>query len=370
VKKLTEIFLATMNEAIFDQPKAVRVGEELNTAQLEAYLKKQMPKLRGSLHVQQFPSGYSNLTYFLQFGERELVLRRPPFGAKIKTAHDMAREYKILTALINVYPKVPRPLLYCDDESILGAPFYVMERIKGVILRARPPAGISLSPERMRRLSESCIDNLVAIHRIDHAKAGLSDLGKPEGYIERQIRGWTQRYQNSRTGDIPEMEHVAEWLNASLPVESGAALIHNDYKYDNLVLDPDDLANIIAVLDWEMATIGDPLMDLGTALSLWIEPNDPPEMQMFGLTALPGNLSREEIVSRYARTSGREISDMVFYYVYGLFKLAVIVQQIYHRYKQGLTHDKRFAPLIHVVRACAKMAALAAAKKRITRFRE
>ncbi len=359
-----------MSKEPLDQPQAIRAGEELNTAQLEAYLKKHLPDLRGPLLVQQFPSGYSNLTYFLQFGERELVLRRSPFGAKIKTAHDMAREYRILANLIQVYSKVPKPLLYCDDEAIIGAPFYVMERVKGVILRVKPPAGISLSPELMRRLSESCIDNLVAIHRIDYVKAGLSDLGKPEGYVERQIRGWTQRYQNSRTDEIPEMEHVAEWLNANLPVESGAALIHNDYKYDNLVLDPEDLSKIIAVLDWEMATIGDPLMDLGTTLSLWIEAGDPPEMQMFGLTALPGNLSREEIVSCYARKSGREISDMVFYYVYGLFKLAVIVQQIYHRYKQGLTHDKRFAPLIHVVRACGKMAALAMAKKRITRLQE
>ncbi|MCI0693294.1 phosphotransferase family protein [candidate division KSB1 bacterium] len=357
-----------MNE--LDQPRAIRAGEELNTNQLEAYLKAKLSELLGSLAIQQFPSGYSNLTYLLRFGERELVLRRPPFGAKIKTAHDMAREYRILTNLIQVYPKVPMPLLYCDDESIIGAPFYVMERVKGVILRAKPPAGINLSPELMRRLSGSCIDNLVAIHRIDYGEAGLSGLGKPEGYVERQIRGWTQRYQNARTDDIPEIDRVIEWLNANLPAESGAALIHNDYKYDNLVLDPDDLSNLIAVLDWEMATIGDPLMDLGTTLSLWIEADDPPEVMMFGLTALPGNLNREQLVERYAQKSGRDIPHVVFYYVYGLFKIAVIVQQIYSRYKQGLTHDKRFAPLIHVVRACGKMAVLAMAKKRITRLWE
>jgi aminoglycoside phosphotransferase (APT) family kinase protein len=357
-----------MNETNTDQPKAIRAGEELNAALLEAYLKKEMPELRGSLLVQQFPSGYSNLTYLLQFGERELVLRRPPFGAKIKTAHDMAREYRILAGLINIYPKVPRPLLYCDDESIVGAPFYVMERVKGVILRAKPPAGINLSPELMRRLSESCIDNLVAIHRSDYVNAGLSDLGKPEGYVERQIRSWMQRYQNARTDDIPEIENVITWLNANMPAESGVALIHNDYKYDNLVLNPNDFSNIIAVLDWEMATIGDPLMDLGTTLAYWIEPDDPPEMQMFGLTALPGNLNRAQLVERYSEARGLEISPFVFYYVYGLFKIAVIGQQIYHRYKQGLTQDKRFAPLIHLVRACGKMAALAIAKNRITRL--
>lgn len=359
-----------MDKDFFDQPCAIRTGEELNTAQLEAYLKKQLPDLHGSLLVQQFPSGYSNLTYSLQFGERDLVLRRPPFGAKIKPAHDMGREYRILVGLINLYSKVSRPLLYCDDESIIGAPFYVMERVKGVILRAKPPAGISLSPELMRRLSESCIDNLAEIHQIDYAQAGLYELAKPEGYVERQIHGWTQRYQNARTDHVADIENVATWLSANLPTESGVALIHNDYKYDNLVLDPNDLSNIMAVLDWEMATIGDPLMDLGTTLGYWIEPDDPPEMQMFGLTALPGNLNRAQLVERYAQKSGRDIPHVVFYYVYGLFKIAVIVQQIYHRYKRGLTHDKRFAPLIHLVRACGNMAALAMAKKRITRLSE
>jgi aminoglycoside phosphotransferase (APT) family kinase protein len=357
-----------MNEEILDQPQAIRAGEELNAAQLEAYLKKEMPELRGSLHLQQFPSGYSNLTYSLQFGEKELVVRRPPFGAKIKTAHDMAREYRILSSLIKAYPKVPRPLLYCDDESIIGAPFYVMERVKGVILRAKPPAGINLSPELMRRLSEACIDNLAEIHQIDFAQAGLHDLGKPEGYVERQIRGWTQRYQNARTDDVPEIERAIEWLHANLLPQSGAALIHNDYKYDNLVLDPNDLSNLIAVLDWEMATIGDPLMDLGTTLGYWIEPDDPPEMRMFGLTTLPGNLNRAQLVERYGKISGRETSQIVFYYVYGLFKIAVIVQQIYFRYRQGLTQDKRFAPLIDLVRASGKMATLAMLKQRITRL--
>ncbi len=357
-----------MNKLRLDQPQNIRSGEELNIAQLEAYLKQQIPEICGALQIQQFPSGYSNLTYCLQFGERELVLRRPPFGAKIKTVHDMAREYRILSGLIQAYPKVPRPLLYCDDESIIGAPFYVMARVKGVILRAQPPAGMNLSPELMRRLSESCIDNLVEMHQIDFARASLSELGKPEGYVERQIRGWTLRYQNSRTDEIPEIERVIEWLNANLPPKSNAALIHNDYKYDNLVLDPDDLSQIIAVLDWEMATIGDPLMDLGTTLGYWIEPDDPPEMKMFGLTHLPGNLNREQLAARYTEKSGREIYNIVFYYVYGVFKISVIVQQIYFRYKQGLTQDKRFAPLLHVVRACGKTAQAAIEKNRITRL--
>jgi aminoglycoside phosphotransferase (APT) family kinase protein len=357
-----------MNKLRLDQPQNIRSGEEPNVEQLEAYIKQQIPELRGALQIQQFPSGYSNLTYCLQFGERELVLRRPPFGAKIKTAHDMAREYRILSGLIQTYPKVPRPLLYCDDESIIGTSFYVMERVKGVILRAQPPAGINLSPELMRRLSESCIDNLAQIHRIDYAGAGFGELGRPEGYVERQIRGWAQRYQNARTDEILEIERVIEWLNANLPPETGATLIHNDYKYDNLVLDPNDLSKIIAVLDWEMAAIGDPLMDLGTTLGYWVEPNDPPEMKMFGLTHLPGNLTREQLAKRYAEKSGRVISNIMFYYVYGLFKISVIVQQIYFRYKQGLTQDNRFAPLLHVVRACEKTAQAAIEKNRITRL--
>jgi aminoglycoside phosphotransferase (APT) family kinase protein len=357
-----------MNEIILDQPQAIRAGEELNTHQLEVYLKANIPGLHDALVIRQFPSGYSNLTYFLKFGERELVLRRPPFGAKIKTAHDMLREYRILSGLFEVYPKVPRPLLHCDDESIIGAPFYIMERVKGVILRAQPPSGINLSPESMRRLSESCIDNLAAIHRIDYVKTGLSDLGKPEGYVERQIRGWTQRYQNAKTDDVKEIDEVIEWLHKNLPTDSGAALIHNDYKYDNLVLDPNDLANIFAVLDWEMATIGDPLMDLGTTLGYWIEPDDPAEIRLFGLTALPGNLNREQLVARYLEKSGSEIPNVVFYYVYGLFKIAVIVQQIYSRYQRGLTQDKRFASLAQVVRACGKTAAVAIARGRITRL--
>ena len=354
-----------MNKLRIDQPQNIRSGEELNTAQLEAYLKKQIPDLRDVLQIQQFPSGYSNLTYSLKFDERELVLRRPPFGAKIKTAHDMAREYRILAGLIQTYPKVPRPLLYCDDDSIIGAPFYVMERVKGVILRAQPPAGINLSPELMRRLSEACIDNLVEIHQIDFTKTDLRDLAKPEGYVERQIRGWTQRYQNARTDEIPEIERVIAWLNSNLPPVSGTALIHNDYKYDNLVLDPNDLSQIIAVLDWEMATIGDPLLDLGTTLGYWVEADDPPEMKMFGLTHLPGNLKREQLANRYAEKSGREISNLVFYYVFGLFKIAVIVQQIYSRYRQGHTNDARFASLLHVVQACGKMAARAMDQNRI-----
>lgn len=298
-----------------------------------------------------------------------MVLRRPPIGVRIKSAHDMGREFRILSGLQGVYAQAPKPLVFCEDESVLGAPFYVMERVTGVILRAQPSTGMVLTPELMRRLSESFIDNLAAIHAVDCAAAGLSDLGRPEGYVARQVEGWTKRYLNARTDDIAEMEELATWLDLHRPAtEAGACLIHNDYKYDNLVLDPENLPHVLATLDWEMSTLGDPLMDLGTALGYWAEAEDPPEWRerAFSVTTLPGNLSRGQLAERYAARSGRSVSEPVFYYAYGLFKIAVIVQQIYARYLQGLTKDERFAGLIEVVRAASRMAGRAIERGRIS----
>jgi aminoglycoside phosphotransferase (APT) family kinase protein len=350
-----------------DRPTTVRQGEELDTVKLEAYFSTRASDLKGPITVEQFPAGHSNLTFLLHVGERELVLRRPPFGAKIKTAHDMGREFRILSHLVDVYPRVPRPLLYCTDESVLGAPFYVMERLEGVILRAAAPAGLDLSPALMHALAENFVDNLVDIHRVDYEAAGLGDLGRPAGYVRRQIEGWTRRYHRARTDDVPAIERTAAWLAEHMPPEAGASLIHNDYKYDNLVLDPNQLSHIIGVLDWEMATIGDPLMDLGTTLGYWVDPDDSDQVRAmaFGLTALPGNLNRRELAQRYAERSGRDLSNILFYYVYALFKIAVIVQQIYARYKAGLTSDARFAPLIYVVRMLGQTAVLAIEKRRI-----
>ena len=355
---------------LLDQPQKTRPGEELDADKLEAWLRRALPDMGGPLEIAQFPKGYSNLTYSLRVGGRELVLRRPPFGAKIKTAHDMGREFRILSRLFAVYPKVPRPLAYCEDESVLGAPFYVMERVMGIILRAKPPQGLELTPTMMRRVSESFVDNLATIHAVDYAAAGLGDLGKPDGYVARQVEGWIKRYQNARTDDIPEMEHIAGWLAGHKPAEAGACLIHNDYKYDNLILDPQDISQIKAVLDWEMATLGDPLMDLGSTLGYWVDPDDPEDWQKqsFGVTTRTGNLNREELLERYAAKSGRAVSDPVFYYSYALFKIAVIVQQIYARYKQGLTQDARFAGLINLVRSASNTACLAIEKKRVARL--
>ncbi len=351
--------LRTPNEAALDRAGPVRFGEELPLERLGPYLREHLG-VQGEIVVEQFPAGHSNLTYLLRANGQEFVLRRPPFGAEsIARGHDMGREYRVLAGLSRVYPKVPRPLLFCEDRSVLGAPFYVMERVRGLILRRDPPPGLELSPPRMKALSEAFIDNLAEIHGLDLEAAGLDDLGRPQGYVRRQIEGWTERYRRARTDEIPEMERVARWLYEHLPPEQGAALIHNDYKYDNLVLDPHDLS-LRAVLDWEMATVGDPLMDLGTSLGYWVEPDDPDDLQgiRFGLTTLPGNLTRRELVERYARRTGRALSpeDALFYYVYGLFKIAVIAQQIYFRYVRGFSQDERFSQLIEGVRALARAA--------------
>ncbi|HJY29334.1 MAG TPA: phosphotransferase family protein [Pyrinomonadaceae bacterium] len=351
-----------------DRSSPVRAGEELPVEPLFKYLATHLPELSGPPVVEQFPSGFSNLTYLLRFRDRELVLRRPPIGAKIKTAHDMSREYRILSHLYPVYKKVPRPLLFCEDESILGAPFYVMERVEGIILRAKPPAQMDLSPAVMRTLSQTFIDNLGEIHELDYEAVGLGELGSPQGYVKRQVEGWTRRYYNARTDDVPAIERLADWLHANLPADSvKAALIHNDYKYDNLVLAPDDLGRVVAVLDWEMATIGDPLMDFGTSLGYWVEATDPEEWQRygFGLTALPGSLTRTELLEHYSRRTGRTISEPVFYFAYALLKIAVIVQQIYFRYQKGLTRDPRFAQLGGLVRACGELAQRAIERRRI-----
>jgi aminoglycoside phosphotransferase (APT) family kinase protein len=337
--------------ADLDGTAPVRPGEELPVGPLEAYLKRHLPDLDGSLTVEQFPHGHSNLTYLLRLGPTELVLRRPPFGNQVKTAHDMGREYRVLSRLNAVFPAAPRAHLYCEDESVLGAPFYVMERRRGVVLRKALPPTLVIDPATARRLGLCLIDTLAELHSLDFQAAGLGDLGKPQGYVARQVTGWSNRYTQARTDDLPALDRVARWLGEHLPPESGTALLHNDFKYDNLVLAPDDLTCIVAVLDWEMATVGDPLMDLGSSLGYWIEARDPEPLRRaaFGPTTLPGSLTRRELVERYQEKTGRAVPDALFYYCYGLFKLAVIVQQIYARYVRGHTRDPRFARLNEVV---------------------
>ncbi|HEX3125744.1 MAG TPA: phosphotransferase family protein [Thermoanaerobaculia bacterium] len=353
--------------------RPVRPGEELDAAPLEAWIRERLANLPPDMKIEQFPGGHSNLTYLLRFGDREIVLRRPPFGSKVKTAHDMGRELKVLSHLQGHYSKAPRTLAGCDDSSVIGAPFYLMERVRGVIFRdQRPPAGLDLSPERMRALSEAVVDGLAELHSVDYRAAGLGDFGRPEGYLERQVAGWRQRWEGSRTDEVPDVERAASWLSTHLPPGrplSESALVHNDYKYDNVVFAP-DLSEIVAVLDWEISTLGDPILDLGTSLGYWIDPDDDPGLRMLpaGPTTLPGNLRRVEVVERYAKATGRDVSDVVFHYVFGLFKIAVIAQQIYYRFKQGLTQDPRFAAMLPAVHLLGRTAVQAIDKGRIDRL--
>lgn len=344
---------------------AMRLGEELDVATLTDYLDRELGR-RGAVAIEQFPGGHSNLTYLVHHGDREYVLRRPPIGSKVKSAHDMGREVAVLSKLAPVYPRAPRVFAYESSGDVLGAPFYVMERRRGVILRRALPGALAGDPQRLRGLCELLVDALVDLHAVDYAAAGLADFGKPVGYIERQVTGWSERYRGSHTDDIAAMSEVAEWLAASRPADGAPALIHNDFKFDNVIFDP-ELGAITGVLDWEMATIGDPLMDLGTSLSYWAQASDPPSYHAlpFGPTATPGMMTRDEIARRYLERSGRPASSVVFYYVFGLFKTAVIAQQIYYRFAKGLTKDARFAAMIAAVRLLAEQARTAIANQHV-----
>jgi aminoglycoside phosphotransferase (APT) family kinase protein len=359
----------TLTDGLIDRPKSVRDGEELDTAALATWLRTHTDLLGANedVTVLQFPSGYSNLTYMLRLGSHEAVLRRPPFGNTVKTGHDMSREHTVLSKLAPVYPLAPKPLAYCADEAVIGAPFYLMERRRGVIIRRQPPKGMRIDPETARKLSIALIDGLADLHAIDWRAVGLGDFGKPEGYAQRQVDGWTRRWQQAKTEELPRLDAVAKWLAEHVPADADAdaALIHNDYKYDNVLLDADGLADgsagevrISAVLDWEMATIGSPRMDLGTTLAYWVEATDDPRVRAlaFGPTAVPGSLTRTQLLERYQARRGISVGDGTWYFVFGLFKIAVIIQQIYARYRKGSTQDPRFASLGYFVSMLAETA--------------
>ena len=326
----------------------MRPGEELDAEKLRAWLGGK------SVEIEQFPGGHSNLTYLVRMDGTEYVLRRPPFGSKVKSAHDMGREYRILSKLAPIWSKAPRPTAFCEDESVLGAKFYLMERRRGVILRKEVPAGMKIDP---RAVAFALVDTLAELHAIDWRAAGLGDLANPDGYLQRQISGWTRRWHDAKTDEIPELDQVAAWLAERMPQSPAASIIHNDFKHDNLIFD-DSVTRVTGVLDWEMATIGDPLADWGTSLSYWVQADDPQPLQMlrFGPTTLPGTPTREEITARYAEKSGRDVSNIQWYFIYGIFKGAVVGQQIYYRFKQGLTKDERFAMLLPLVQLSARRA--------------
>lgn len=334
-----------------DQASTIREGEELDVDAVDRYLKSQIDGLQGTPTIRQFPGGASNLTYLIAYPDQEFVLRRPPFGKKAKSAHDMGREFRILNQLNDGFPYCPKAYAHCTDESVIGAEFYVMERVPGVILRAELPPELGLQPDQTRELCKSFIDKFVDLHNVDYAACGLADLGKPEGYVQRQIEGWIDRYQKAATPDAPNWEPVMAWLRDKMPADHHKpGIVHNDYRFDNVILDPNNPMQIIGVLDWEMTTIGDPLMDLGNTLAYWIEAGDPQPMQLIRRqpSHAPGMLTRQEFADYYAERAGITIDNLDYYYTYGLFRLAGIVQQIYYRYYHGQTQDKRFASFIHM----------------------
>ncbi len=336
-----------------DNTIAVRPGEGLDHERLLAYLREQVPDLpEAPLLVRQYPSGASNLTYLLQIGPWEAVLRRPPLGPLPPRAHDMIREARLLRRLHPVYPLAPQPYAICDDPGILGAPFYVMERRLGVVLDDTFPPDIAPTADRCQRISSSAVETLVRLHAIDWQAAGLADLGRPEGFLARQVQAWIDRYERARTDDYPQVAPLVRWFADNLPDSPAPTIIHNDFKLNNLLLAPGDLVPVVAVLDWEMTTIGDPLFDLGVSLSYWIEPGDSLALRAVlpNVTWLSGFASRAEFMREYAARSGRDLGAIDYYLTFAYFKLAVILQQIYARWKSGQTHDERFADFGNRVR--------------------
>jgi aminoglycoside phosphotransferase (APT) family kinase protein len=327
-----------------DRSGAVRPGEEIDVEAVHAWLAQVVPDLQGRPEVTQYSGGASNWTYRLKYAEHDLVLRRPPAGTKAKSAHSMSREFTVQQGLKPAYPYVPRMVGLCADESVIGAEFYVMERIPGFIPRARLPEGVRLTRDETRQLCVSVLDRLVELHQVDPAAAGLTSLGRGPGYVRRQVEGWSERFDRARTWNVTSFRRVRDWLNANAPDDVGTCVIHNDWRFDNVVLHPERPTEVVGVLDWEMATLGDPLMDLGSALAYWVQADDPLLLRSTRRqpTHLPGMFTRREVVEHYLARTGRTAPNWAFYEVFGLFRLAVIAQQIYYRYHHKQTRNPAF----------------------------
>jgi aminoglycoside phosphotransferase (APT) family kinase protein len=357
--------------AFSSDTSAVRPGEELNRAALSDYLSKNLPEGAGGIEIEQFPHGHSNLVYLIRTDRREYVLRRPPLGRVAPKAHDMAREYRVLHAVHPHFPEAPQVFLLCDDPSVIGGAFFLMERRLGMVIRDSLPRQLAEIPDCPRRVSEAFIDCLVRLHSINVSDAGLGPLGRPEGFVERQVRGWAERWNRAKTEDLPvvdqqEMDRIVQWLRDRLPPSGGVTLVHNDYKLDNVMLRSDG-ARVAAVLDWEMATIGDPLADLGLTMCYWswasVAAEDDPHPATPGVTAGPAWYTRGEFLERYAQQTGRDLAHIRYHEILGIFKLAVILQQIYYRFHQGQTQDERFRTFNRRVRGLIHLAASLTAKE-------
>lgn len=322
----------------------VRKGEEFNREKVSQFLREQIDVPDEPLEVEQFSAGSSNLTYLIRMGEWEAVLRRPPLGPLPPKAHDMKRESELLTKLYPEFNLVPKPYVFCEDESVIGAPFYVMEHKQGLTLNLDFPAGVEVTEETGGRISQVFIDTLVKLHDVDYKKAGLDTFGYPDGFLERQVHGWTKRYNRAKTDEIPVFDEVSKWLVDHLPESKDVSVIHNDFKLNNMLLSP-DLKEVVAVFDWEMATVADPLFDLGVTLGYWVQQDDPEFLKQVlpTVTFKDGFYTRRQLIERYAQQTGRDVENIHYYIVFAYFKLAGILQQIYYRYKKGQTQDERFA---------------------------
>lgn len=329
---------------VIDRGGAVRKGEELPVDTLDDYLKQHIPNLTGSPDVTQYSGGASNWTYRLAYASHDLILRRPPAGTKARGAHDMGREYRLQTALAPVFPHIAPQHLHCTDDSIIGAEFYVMDRLRGIIPRRHMPRGVDLSTAQARQLNDNFLDTLVALHAVDYQAIGLDAMYKGAGYARRQIEGWNARYAKARTWNVPRARGVMRWLSAHIPEDAGACVIHNDYRLDNVVLSADDPTRLIGVLDWELATVGCPMMDLGTTMAYWIQGDDGRFLRNMSRqpSQLPGMYDRDAMVAAYCERTGRDLKAWPIYEVYGLFRLAVILQQIYYRYHHKQTDNPAF----------------------------
>ena len=339
---------------------SVRPGEELNVPALASYLRKRLDGAIPFLEVEQFPNGHSNLVYLVRAGQVEYVLRRPPLGPVAPRAHDMAREYRVLDAVHPHFPEAPRVFLLCEDPAVIGSSFFLMERRRGMVIRDAAPAELRAIPDHPRRLSEAFVDCLVRLHAIDVSRNELRALGKPLGFLERQVQGWAERWMRAKTEDLREMERVIGWLTDRMPASAEATLVHNDYKLDNVMMRPSG-DRVEAVLDWEMTTLGDPLADLGLAMCYWawvgmLEQEDPHPATPV-ITSQTGWYTRDQFLERYARQTRRDVTRVGYYEVLGIFKLAVILQQIFDRFHRGQTQDERFRNFDRRVRGLARLAA-------------
>ncbi len=337
--------MATSSHAV-SELAPIRADEEFDHQKLADYLRGKLPGTDGPIEIFQFPGGHSNLTYLARFGAQEYVVRRPPLGPVAPTAHDMGRENAVLSKLYKVFPAAPRVFLFCEDTGVIGAPFIVMERRKGIVLRNEWPAELGDNPELRRRISESLVDTLAQLHKIDYVAVGLGSFGKPEGFVERQIKGWAGRWEKAKTREISDLDELVRWFLEKMPAPQAASLIHNDFKLDNVMPDPNDPGKFTSIFNWEMCTIGDPLIDFGTTLTYWAHVHLPgSDGRRLIPTQMSGFLTREQIVNRYAEKTGFDLSRIGYYEAFALFKNAVVLEQIYVRFVRGQTKDQRFAAL-------------------------